>query len=188
MTHSENYWKLYLDSKKNSEPVSVSFNEKDNSVSLMATRRLVDILTASGVLDGETHLLNPAYKSMSGDELRCQLNELLYTNTGKKLPYMTDDGHLTYEEYDQARNLVKFLQITDGNRLSIKTKLEVRYNTTLSKTVDNSRYNVWTSSVKEGPKLKDSHDILVYYIKLDNYCGRGRRGFLVFKDGHYVTV
>ena len=84
MTHSENYWKLYLDSKKNSEPVSVSFNEKDNSVSLMATRRLVDILTASGVLDGETHLLNPAYKSMSDDELRCQLNELLYTNTGKK--------------------------------------------------------------------------------------------------------
>ena len=188
MTHSENYWKLYLDSKKNSEPVSVSFNEKDNSVSLMATRRLVDILTASGVLDGETHLLNPAYKSMSDDELRCQLNELLYTNTGKKLPYMTDDGHLTYEECDQARNLVKFLQISNGNRLSIRTKLKVRYDTTLSKTVDNSRYNVWTSSVKEGPKLKDSHDILVYYIKLDNYCGVGRRGFLVFKDGHLVTV
>lgn len=182
MTHSENYWKLYLDSKKNSEPVSVSFNEKDNSVSLMATRRLVDILTASGVLDGETHLLNPAYKSMSDDELRCQLNEVLYTNTGKKLPYMTDDGHLTYEEYDQARNLVKFLQITDGNRLSIKTKLEVRYDKTLSKTVDSFRSNAWRSAVKEGPKLKEFPDILAYYIKLDSYYSIRR--CCMIKNGH----
>ena len=188
MSISKNYWNLRLYSKKNSEPVSVSFNEKDKSVSLMVTRRLVDILAAKGVLDGETYLLNPDYKSMSDDKLRCQLNEVLYADTGKKLPYMTDDGHLTYGEYEQARNLVKFLQISNGNLLSIRTKLEVRYNTTLSKTVDNSRYNVWTSSVKEGPKLKDSHDILVYYIKLDNYCGGGRRGFLVFKDGHHVTV
>ena len=180
MTITKNYWSLYLDSKKNREPVSVCFDEKDNSVSLAVEQKLIDMLVAKNVLNGSTFLLNHDYENMSDDALRYKLlDELVYTN---KLP------PLSYGEYEQARNLVKFLQITAGNRLSIKTKLEVRYDPTLSRSVDNPRYNVWTSSVKEGPTFKALPNSLEYYVKLDNYYAMGRCGFLVFQDGHYVTV
>ena len=188
-TISNNFWNLYLDFKKNRGPISVSFDEKDNLVSLAVERQLIKVLVAKNVLNGSTYLLNHDYKNMSDEELHRKLNEVLYTDTGKLPSSRTENEHLTYGECDQARNLVKFLRISNGNRLSIRTKLEVRYDTTLSKIADNSRYNAWISSVKEEPKLKESHDVLVYYIKLDNYYGGGgRRGFLVFKDGHPVTV
>lgn len=180
MSVFKNYWSLYLDSKNNREPVSVFFDEKDNSVSLAAEQKLINMLVAKNVINSSTYLLNHGYENMSDDALRYKLlDELVYTD---KLT------SLSYGEYEQARNLVKFLQINAGNRLSIKTKLEVRYDPTLSRSVDNSRYNVWTSSVKEGPKVKASSNGTEYYIKLDNYYAMGRCGFLVLQDGHYVTV
>lgn len=177
MIVSKNYWNLCLDSKENREPVSVFFDEKDNSVSLAVEQKLIDMLVAKNVLNDSTFLLNHDYENMSDDALRYKLlNELVYTD---KLP------SLAYGEYEQARNLVKFLQITAGNRLSIKTKLGMRYDQTMSMSVNKSGYSVWKSIVKEGPKVKASSNDSEYYIKLNNYHARGY--YFMRKDGHYFN-
>ena len=168
-------WDLYFDSKKNREPIPVSFDEWDNSVSLSVTRGIANILIAEDILDGETYLLNPAYKSMSNDELRSKLDELFYTDTVVQGTLSS----LTNEEYKQARNLVRFLQITVDDPLSIRTKLKVQRDQTISGTDDGSGDNVWESSVKFEPKLTNYSDSLEYYIKLKNYHRKGFRSFQI---------
>lgn len=143
--------------KEDREPLLVSFAENDHflSISLEVTRELGDALVVAGVLDSENHLLNDDYKELSDFELRNIVNEKMSSHS--------------YEDREQIRNLVKFLQIDAGHQLFItRIKPEVQTG------VDNDKSTkAWRIQSKAAPQLVTSNvlpNILKYYIELEQYC------------------
>lgn len=141
--------------KEDREPLLVSFAKNDHflSISLEVTRELGDALVVAGVLDSENHLLNDDYKELSDFELRNIVNEKMSSHS--------------YDDREQIRNLVKFLQIDAGHQLFItRIKPEAQAG------VDKSPYNAWRIQSKAVPQLVTSNvspNILKYYIELEQY-------------------
>lgn len=142
--------------KEDREPLLVSFAENDHflSISLEVTRELGDALVVAGVLDSENHLLNDDYKELSDFELRNIVNEKMSSHS--------------YEDREQIRNLVKFLQIDAGHQLFI-TRIKPEAQTG----VDNYKLTkAWRIQSKAAPQLVTSNvlpNILKYYIELEQY-------------------